>query len=166
MSSANSINIGRLLPQIVYYFYAYQDLVNNKKISAGEKISFCVPTGNFGDILAGFYAKEMGLPIEKLVIASNDNNVLTDFFTTGTYDANRDLVKTISPSMDILVSSNLERLIYHKSSDEIVKQKMTELNESKIFTFEGDFHEFKCGYATENETRDTIKEVFEDEGYL
>lgn len=166
LSSANSINIGRLLPQIVYYFYAYQDLVNNKKISAGEKISFCVPTGNFGDILAGYYAKEMGLPIEKLVITSNDNNVLTDFFTTGTYDANRDLVKTISPSMDILVSSNLERLIYHKSSDEIVKQKMTELNESKIFTFEGDFHEFKCGYATENETRDTIKEVFEDEGYL
>lgn len=166
LSSANSINIGRLLPQIVYYFYAYQDLVNNKKISAGEKIAFCVPTGNFGDILAGFYAKEMGLPIEKLVIASNDNNVLTDFFTTGTYDANRDLVKTISPSMDILVSSNLERLIYHKSSDEIVKQKMEELNESKIFTFEGDFHEFKCGYATENETRNTIKEVFEDEGYL
>ncbi len=91
---------------------------------------------------------------------------MTDFFTTGTYDANRDLVKTISPSMDILVSSNLERLIYHKSSDKIVKQKMEELNESKIFTFEGDLHEFKCGYATENETRNTIKEVFKDEGYL
>ena len=166
LSSANSINIGRLLPQIVYYFYSYADLVKNKKISGGEKISYCVPTGNFGDILAGYYAKEMGLPIDKLVIASNDNNVLTDFFTTGRYDANRDLVKTISPSMDILVSSNLERLIYHKSSDEVVKEKMADLKDKGLFEFKGDFHEFLCGYAKEDETRETIKKVFEEENYL
>ena len=166
LSSANSINIGRLLPQIVYYFYSYADLVKNKKISGGEKISFCVPTGNFGDILAGYYAKEMGLPVDKLVIASNDNNVLTDFFTTGTYDANRDLVKTISPSMDILVSSNLERLIFHKSSDDLVKEKMDDLRDKGVFDFEGDFNEFLCGYANEDETRKTIKKVFEEENYL
>ena len=166
LSSANSINIGRLLPQIVYYFYSYADLVNNKKISGGEKISYCVPTGNFGDILAGYYAKEMGLPIDKLVIASNDNNVLTDFFTSGRYDANRDLVKTISPSMDILVSSNLERLIFHKSSDEVVKEKMADLKDKGLFEFKGDFHEFLCGFAKEDETRETIKKVFEEENYL
>ena len=166
LSSANSINIGRLLPQIVYYFYSYADLVKNKKITGGEKISYCVPTGNFGDILAGYYAKEMGLPIDKLVIASNDNNVLTDFFTTGRYDANRDLVKTISPSMDILVSSNLERLIFHKSSDEVVKEKMADLKDNGLFEFKGDFHEFLCGYAKEDETRETIKKVFEEENYL
>ena len=166
LSSANSINIGRLLPQIVYYFYSYADLVKNKKISGGEKISYCVPTGNFGDILAGYYAKEMGLPIDKLVIASNDNNVLTDFFTSGRYDANRDLVKTISPSMDILVSSNLERLIFHKSSDEVVKEKMADLKDNGLFEFKGDFHEFLCGFAKEDETRETIKKVFEEENYL
>ena len=166
LSSANSINIGRLLPQIVYYFYSYADLVKNKKISGGEKISYCVPTGNFGDILAGYYAKEMGLPIDKLVIASNDNNVLTDFFTSGRYDANRDLVKTISPSMDILVSSNLERLIFHKSSDEVVKEKMDDLKDKGLFEFKGDFHEFLCGFAKEDETRETIKKVFEEENYL
>lgn len=166
LSSANSINIGRLLPQIVYYFYSYADLVKNKKISGGEKISYCVPTGNFGDILAGYYAKEMGLPIDKLVIASNDNNVLTDFFTTGRYDANRDLVKTISPSMDILVSSNLERLIFHKSSDAIVKEKMDDLRDKGVFEFKGDFNEFLCGYANEEETKNAIKKAFEEENYL
>ena len=166
LSSANSINIGRLLPQIVYYFYSYADLVKKEKISGGEKISFCVPTGNFGDILAGYYAKEMGLPVEKLVIASNDNNVLTDFFTSGTYDANRELVKTISPSMDILVSSNLERLIFHKSSDVVVKEKMSDLNDSHIFTFDGEFDEFLCGYASEEETKNTIAKTFKEEGYL
>lgn len=166
LSSANSINIGRLLPQIVYYFYSYADLFKNKKISGGEKISYCVPTGNFGDILAGYYAKEMGLPIDKLVIASNDNNVLTDFFTTGRYDANRDLVKTISPSMDILVSSNLERLIFHKSSDAIVKEKMEDLRDKGVFEFKGDFKEFLCGYANEEETKNAIKKAFEEENYL
>ena len=166
LSSANSINIGRLIPQIVYYFYAYADLVNNKKISVGEKISFCVPTGNFGDILAGYYAKEMGLPIDKLVIASNENNVLTEFFETGTYDANRELVKTISPSMDILISSNLERLLYHKSCDKVVREKMEDLKNEGVFEFDGDFDEFLCGYTTEEETKKTISKVFKEEGYL
>lgn len=166
LSSANSINIGRLLPQIVYYFYSYKELVNANKISAGEKISFCVPTGNFGDILAGYYAKNMGLPVDKLVIASNDNNVLTDFFNTGKYDANRVLKKTISPSMDILVSSNLERLIFHKSSDELVREKMKALNDSHVFSFAGDFDEFLCGYASEEETKKTIAKTFKEEGYL
>lgn len=166
LSSANSINIGRLIPQIVYYFYAYADLVNNKKISVGDKISFCVPTGNFGDILAGYYAKKMGLPIDKLVIASNENNVLTDFFETGTYDANRELVKTISPSMDILISSNLERLLYHKSSDKVVREKMEDLKNEGVFEFDGDFDEFLCGYTTEEETKKTISKVFKEEGYL
>lgn len=166
LSSANSINIGRLLPQIVYYFYSYADLVNNKKISLGDELSFCVPTGNFGDILAGFYAKQMGLPVGKLIIASNDNNVLTDFFTTGTYDANRELVKTISPSMDILVSSNLERLIYHKSSDKVVREKMKDLKEKGIFEFDGDFSEFSSGFANKEETEKAIKKVYENEKYL
>ncbi|MEJ8751833.1 threonine synthase [Lagierella sp. ICN-221743] len=166
LSSANSINIGRLIPQIVYYFYSYADLVNNKKISAGEKISFCVPTGNFGDILAGYYAKEMGLPVDKLIIASNENNVLTDFFKTGTYDANRKLVKTISPSMDILVSSNLERLLYHKSSDKVVREKMEDLKNGGIFEFNGNFHEFLFGYTTEEDTKKTIAKVYKEEGYL
>lgn len=166
LSSANSINIGRLLPQIVYYFYSYADLVNKGKISPDQKITYCVPTGNFGDILAGFYAKQMGLPVDKLVIASNENNVLTDFFESGTYNANRDLVKTISPSMDILVSSNLERLIYHKSSDNTVREKMKDLKENKVFSFEGKFDDFLSGYASEEETKTTIKSVYEDEGYL
>lgn len=166
LSSANSINIGRLLPQIVYYFYAYADLVKAEKISCGHKISFCVPTGNFGDILAGYYAKEMGLPVDKLIIASNSNNVLTDFFKTGRYDANRELKKTISPSMDILVSSNLERLIYHKSSDEVVIEKMKELAENHIFEFKNDFNEFLCGYASEDDTKSTIAKTFKEENYL
>lgn len=166
LSSANSINIGRLLPQIVYYFYAYADLVKSEKISCGHKISFCVPTGNFGDILAGYYAKEMGLPVDHLIIASNSNNVLTDFFKTGRYDANRELKKTISPSMDILVSSNLERLIYHKSSDEVVIEKMKELAENHIFEFKNDFNEFLCGYASEDDTKSTIAKTFKEENYL
>ena len=117
LSSANSINWGRLVPQIVYYFSAYADLLKAGKIKAGDQISFVVPTGNFGDILAGFYAREMGLPVKKLVCASNANNVLTDFLNTGIYDRNRDFYKTISPSMDILISSNLERLLYHITND-------------------------------------------------
>ena len=113
LSSANSINWGRLVPQIVYYFAAYAQLLKAGKISFGDKVDFCVPTGNFGDILAGYYAKQMGLPVGKLVCASNQNNVLTDFLSTGTYTAKREFYKTTSPSMDILVSSNLERLLYH-----------------------------------------------------
>ena len=117
LSSANSINWGRLVPQIVYYFSAYADLLKAGVIRAGDEISFTVPTGNFGDILAGYYALRMGLPVKKLICASNTNNVLTDFLTTGVYDRNRDFFKTISPSMDILISSNLERLLYHVTND-------------------------------------------------
>ena len=117
-SSANSINIGRLTPQIVYYIVAYIDLVKNKKINLGDKVNFVVPTGNFGDILAGYYAKKLGLPVNKLVCASNENNVLFDFLTTGIYDRNREFLRTISPSMDILISSNLERLLYDLSGSD------------------------------------------------
>ena len=112
LSSANSINIGRLVPQVVYYVYAYAKLLENEEIQAGEEINVTVPTGNFGNILAAYYAKQMGLPVHKLICASNDNKVLYDFFRTGTYDRKRDFILTTSPSMDILISSNLERLIY------------------------------------------------------
>ncbi|MBU5669199.1 threonine synthase [Peptoniphilus sp. MSJ-1] len=166
LSSANSINIGRLLPQIVYYFYAYADLYKNNKIQKDEKISFCVPTGNFGDILAGFYAKEMGLPVDKLIIASNSNNVLTDFFSTGVYNANRELEKTMSPSMDILISSNLERLLFHKSSDEVVVEKMNDLKTKGEFNSDIKFDEFLCGFANEEETSKTILKVYEEDKYL
>ena len=130
MSSANSINIGRLVPQIVYYFVAYMTLLKENRISQGQKIDFVVPTGNFGDILAGYYAKQMGLPVGKLIIASNANNVLTDFFSSGIYDRNRQLKKTTSPSMDILVSSNLERLLSHCSDQDgkQVREWMQQLN--------------------------------------
>src|SRR5665647_3621498 len=118
LSSANSINWGRLAPQIAYYFSAYQSLCAKGTIRAGDAVNFCVPTGNFGNILAGYYAKRMGLPVRRLICASNENNVLTDFINTGIYNKNRIFKKTISPSMDILISSNLERLIYHLSNDD------------------------------------------------
>ena len=117
LSSANSINWGRLAPQIVYYFYAYFRLVESGAAAWGQPVDFCVPTGNFGDILAGYYAKRMGLPVGKLICASNKNNVLADFIRTGTYDKRREFYKTASPSMDILISSNLERLLYHLTGD-------------------------------------------------
>ena len=117
LSSANSINLGRLIPQIVYYFWAYKQLVERNEIQIGDEVNFCVPTGNFGDILAGYYAKQMGLPVHKLICASNKNNVLTEFFKTGRYNAKREFYKTSSPSMDILISSNLERLLYHITND-------------------------------------------------
>ncbi len=120
LSSANSINWGRLVPQVVYYFAAYAQLLQQGAVQMGDVVDFCVPTGNFGDILAGYYAKQMGLPVGKLVCASNKNNVLTDFFETGVYNAKRDFYKTTSPSMDILVSSNLERLMYHMTQDSAV----------------------------------------------
>ena len=119
LSSANSINIGRLVPQIVYYFVSYMKLVEKGAIKLGDKVNFAVPTGNFGNILAGYYAKILGLPVNKLICASNENNVLYDFIRTGVYDKNRDFHKTISPSMDILVSSNLERLLYYLSGKTI-----------------------------------------------
>lgn len=129
-SSANSINIGRLVPQIVYYVYSYAELYRRKEIGEGEEINFVVPTGNFGNILAAYYAKQMGLPIGKLICASNDNKVLFDFFQTGVYNRNREFVLTISPSMDILVSSNLERLIYHIAGDD--SNKTMELMEALV----------------------------------
>ena len=172
-SSANSINIGRLTPQIVYYIVAYIDLVKNKKINLGDKINFVVPTGNFGDILAGYYAKKLGLPVNKLVCASNKNNVLYDFLTTGIYDRNREFLKTISPSMDILISSNLERLLYDLSGsdDKYMGSLMDELKQNGKYQVNADIlaklkAEFGSGYASDEETSQVIKKVWEEEKYL
>ncbi len=170
LSSANSINIGRLIPQIVYYFYSYIKAVENKKISVGDKIDFIVPTGNFGNILAGYYAGKMGLPVGTLICASNENNVLTDFFNTGKYDKNRTFVKTIAPSMDILISSNLERLIYEitGSAEELTK-KMKELSENGEYTIDLSsdiFEMFAADYSTEEEIKTGIRDCFEKYGYL
>ncbi|MDR0299432.1 MAG: threonine synthase [Streptococcaceae bacterium] len=133
-TSANSINFGRLLPQIVYYFWAYSELVSSKQISVGDPVDFSVPTGNFGNILAGFYAKKMGLPVGKLICATNQNSVLFDFFKTGRYDRNRDFHVTNSPSMDILVSSNFERLIYHMGDETLVRKTQTALEKDGYYT--------------------------------
>ncbi|TCS79741.1 threonine synthase [Pectinatus cerevisiiphilus] len=167
LSSANSINWGRLLPQIVYYFSAYCELVKDGSIKLAEKVNYSVPTGNFGDILAGYYAKRMGLPINKLVCASNSNNVLTDFFTTGKYDRNREFFKTISPSMDILISSNLERLLYHITGDAAkIKTWMDELNEKGSYTADkqciAQLQEiFAAGWVDEKQTLTAIKDVYD-----
>ncbi len=169
LSSANSINIGRLLPQIVYYFKSYFDLVERSEISIGEKINFSVPTGNFGDILAGFLAMKMGLPVNKLICASNENNVLTDFFNNKKYDKKRVLHKTISPSMDILVSSNLERLLYYVTkSPEEVKKMMDDLDKYGEYEIDKkyDLSMFDSFYLTETETKEVIKKVYEDNHYL
>lgn len=171
-SSANSINIGRLVPQIVYYVYAYAKLLANEEIKDGEKINVVVPTGNFGNILAAFYAKNMGLPIDKLICASNDNKVLYDFFTTGTYDRNRDFVLTTSPSMDILISSNLERLIYRIVGADAAKNNkmMADLRSEGKYEITDDMKSQLCdfygNYATEDETAATIKKLFEDTNYI
>lgn len=173
LSSANSINIGRLIPQIVYYFVAYANLVNNKEIELGEKINFAVPTGNFGNILAGYYAKKLGLPVNKLICASNSNNILYDFLTTGEYNKNRKFLKTLSPSMDILISSNLERLLYYLSdcNNEYVKTLMKELKEKGKYKVSEDIlkkiqNEFIAGYTTDKETEKVIKELYNNENYL
>lgn len=171
-SSANSINIGRLVPQIVYYVYAYARLLSEGRLEDGQKINVVVPTGNFGNILAAFYAKNMGLPIGRLICASNDNKVLYDFFQTGVYDRNREFVLTSSPSMDILISSNLERLIYRIAGDDPQKNAMlmaalggqgryeiTELMREGLKDFYG-------GYATEEETAATIRRIYESCGYV
>ena len=170
LSSANSINWGRLVPQIVYYFSAYADLLGEKKIAAGDPVNFTVPTGNFGNILAGYYAKRMGLPIGKLVCASNANNVLTDFLQTGIYDRKRDFYQTMSPSMDILVSSNLERLLYHLTEDTAqVAAWMRELAE--VGTYDASrllpvLHEnFWAACADDAETEEEIRAVYERTGY-
>ncbi|MFZ5986485.1 MAG: threonine synthase [Bacillota bacterium] len=172
-SSANSINWGRLVPQIVYYFSAYADIVKSGDIKVGDKVNFVVPTGNFGNILAAYYAKEMGLPVNRLICASNDNNVLTDFINTGVYDKNREFKKTISPSMDILISSNLERLLFeitdHDSSlindwmnklklegrysvDPVIRKKISDL--------------FWAGFSNESETLKTIECIYKEYGYV
>ena len=171
-SSANSINIGRLLPQIVYYIYSYVELYRRNEILAGEKIKFVVPTGNFGNILAAYYAKQMGLPVEKLICASNDNKVLYDFFQTGIYDRNREFILTISPSMDILVSSNLERLIYHIAGEDPDKtlELMNALTSTGRYEISFDMRKkldcFIGGYATVDETMSAIHRVYTDSGYV
>ena len=172
LSSANSINWGRLAPQIVYYFYAYFRLAEQGSVAWGEPVDFCVPTGNFGDILAGYYAKRMGLPVGKLVCASNKNNVLTDFIRTGTYDARRTFYKTTSPSMDILISSNLERLLYHVSgSSEKVAGWMQELARTGYYTVDADTlakiqENFAAGFAGDEEGCEEIRARFEADHYL
>lgn len=173
LSSANSINFGRLAPQIVYYFSAYCDLVNNGTIKIGDKIDFVVPTGNFGNILAGYYAKQMGLPINKLICASNSNNVLTEFISCGNYDANREFFKTMSPSMDILVSSNLERLVFELSNRDadLTKKRMEELKntgtyqitEKELKNMQADF---SADYSEEEDCLYTIYNVFDEYGYV
>ena len=172
LSSANSINIGRLVPQIVYYIQSYIDLVYNKQINLYDKINFVVPTGNFGNILAGYIAKLLGLPINKLICASNDNNVLTDFINTGCYNKNRKLFKTISPSMDILVSSNLERLLFLLSSDsKLICKLMDSLYNENEYAVPEDLLKrindtFVAFYANEEECRNTIKESFENDNRI
>ena len=171
-SSANSINIGRLVPQIVYYVYAYSLLYRHGEIGKDEKINVTVPTGNFGNILAAYFAKNMGLPIEKLICASNDNKVLYDFFTTGTYDRNREFVLTTSPSMDILISSNLERLIYRIAGNdaEVNSQMMKDLSEKGSYhitdAMRENLKDFYGNYSSEQETAEEIKALYEDTGYV
>lgn len=171
LSSANSINWGRLAPQIAYYISAYCDLVDSGEIVLGDKINFAVPTGNFGDALAGYYAYRMGLPINKIIIASNANNVLTDFFNTGEYDINRDFYKTMSPSMDILVSSNLERLVYELvgRDDERVRELYDSLKRTGKFNIElddADTSLFEAGWADEEDTKSAIATFFDIDDYI
>ncbi|MGL5544875.1 MAG: threonine synthase [Cetobacterium sp.] len=173
LSSANSINIGRLIPQIIYYFYSYMKLVQDEEINFGEKISFSVPTGNFGNILAGYYAKLMGLPINKLICASNKNNVLYDFFKTGIYNRNREFIRTNTPSMDILVSSNLERLLYHLSEgdSDYINYLMNLLNKTGEYEVSQELkvklkEEFSSSYVDDDKTLETIREVYKNYNYI
>ena len=172
LSSANSINWGRVLPQIVYYVSSYCDLLASGDIEEGQTVNVCVPTGNFGNILSGFYAKKMGVPIGRLICASNENNVLTDFIRTGTYDRNRPFYQTASPSMDILISSNLERLLYLLSgSDEEVRGYMQALAETGRYTvservFRAVQAEFSCGFCTDAQGAQTIGKTFREKNYL
>ncbi len=171
-SSANSINIGRLVPQVVYYVYSYAKLLEEGKIADGEKINVVVPTGNFGNILAAFYAKNMGVPIEKLICASNENKVLYDFFTTGIYDRNREFMLTSSPSMDILISSNLERLIYRIAGNDAEKNAKLMVSLSKDGKYEitedmkKQLADFYGNYASEQETAARIRSLYENTGYV
>ena len=171
-SSANSINIGRLVPQICYYVYAYAKLLEEGKLQDGETMNVVVPTGNFGNILAAFYAKNMGLPIGKLICASNDNKVLYDFFSTGVYDRNREFILTTSPSMDILISSNLERLIYRIAGNDAEKNRefMAALSGKGKYEITEEMKDrlkdFYGNYASEKETAEVIKKIYEDCGYV
>ena len=172
LSSANSINFGRLAPQIAYYFSAYLDMLTSRQIEMGDEINFVVPTGNFGDILAGWYAKQMGLPVKKLICASNRNKVLADFFKKGVYDVNREFHRTMSPSMDILVSSNLERLLFEVSgrNAKLTAERMQELAEKKEYSItaqekaklESDFF---AGFAREDDVIEAMYEIFDEFGY-
>ena len=172
LSSANSINIGRLAPQIMYYFRAYRDLLDAGKITMGDTVNFSVPTGNFGDILAGYLAKLLGLPVGTLICASNANNVLTDFIRTGTYDRKRPLLKTTSPSMDILVSSNLERLLYLLSGDTaLVADLMGKLNKDGVYTVPAEMlqkiqSEFWAAYCDDKRADEIMGRVYKEKGYL
>ena len=172
LSSANSINWGRLLPQIVYYFSAYCDFVNAGHIQLGDEINVCVPTGNFGNILAGWYGKQMGLPVKKFICASNSNNVLTDFIESGVYDKNRSFYTTTSPSMDILVSSNLERLLYALSGDDSeVRDYMAQLSENGVYTVSDKVRtavsaDFAAGCCDDAETKAQIAKIYAEQKYL
>ena len=171
-SSANSINIGRLVPQVVYYVYAYAKMYANGEVAKGEKINVVVPTGNFGNIPAAYYAKNMGVPIDKLICASNDNKVLYDFFRTGTYDRNREFILTTSPSMDILISSNLERLIYKiagadAANDVTLMQNLAAEGKYEITDeMKAQLKDFYGNYANEKETAEEIAEVYKKTGYI
>ena len=172
LSSANSINIGRLVPQVAYYVYAYGKMIQNKKINCGDEINVAVPTGNFGNILAAYFAKQMGLPIKTLICASNDNKVLYDFFRTGVYDKKREFILTSSPSMDILISSNLERLIYRIAGEDATKN--AELMKSLSATgkyeitpeMKAQLSDFYGNYTSEAETAETIRDLYEKTGYI
>lgn len=173
LSSANSINWGRLAPQIVYYVSAYAELVKNREIEFGEKINIVVPTGNFGNILAAYYAKLMGIPVNKLICASNSNNVLTDFINTGIYDRNREFFTTVSPSMDILISSNLERLLYHLSGedDAVIREWFGRLGTDGRYEVSSEVKSKVCelfyaGCCNDRETKETIKATFDRYSYL
>ena len=172
LSSANSINIGRLVPQIVYYFYGYLNLLQTKEINPEEKINVVVPTGNFGNILAAYYAKKMGLPINKLICASNENNVLTDFFHTGEYNIQREFKMTSSPSMDILISSNLERLLFEISdgNDMLIKDFISDLKNNGKYTITPSMEEnlkaFYGNFATEDEVLENIAKLYNSTGYV
>lgn len=173
LSSANSINIGRLVPQIVYYFAAYAQGVQEGNLKVGDPINFVVPTGNFGNILAGYYAKQMGLPVGKLICASNENNVLYEFFTTGTYNRNRPFILTSSPSMDILISSNFERLLYHVSQGDstFVQRSMNQLAQEGSYSVTPEMKklvdaDFYGGYCSEEETQNITRRVFQEFGYV
>lgn len=172
LSSANSINFGRLAPQIAYYFSAYLDMVSSNQIAMGDEIDFCVPTGNFGNILAAYYAKQMGLPVRRLHCASNRNNILTDFLANGEYDMHREFFKTTSPSMDILISSNLERLLFEISGRNatLTAERMNALKTEKVYKITEEeknriAETFDGGFATEDEVVETIYDVFCDVGY-